>query len=488
MLERHEIDVALAYEVHERSRLLRVPLLEEEKLFVTVPGSALSRVASSTASRTVRPNGDAAARSAARVCIRSSTASRIWPDPGWIESLRQLAENSDHMDAQREPADQADTPRPTGNRYNIAEWAGAFGDLGTLIPFVVAYLTVMKLDATGVLVAFGAAMIATGIVYRTPVPVQPMKAIGAVAAAQAAQTAVITPASVHAAGLVTGVVWLLLGATNAATRISQAVPRHVVIAIVLGLGMAFMLEGIKMMAAQWIVAGVALALTMVLLGSRRIPAMFVILVLGVILGLWQQPELAQRIAATRVVFQLPHFAWPAIAWTDFVLGVLFLALPQLPMTVGNALIAIRQENNRLFPERALTERKVALSTGIMNVAGSAIGGVPMCHGAGGMAGHVAFGARTGGAVVILGVLLLAAGLFLGPSVELFLRILPAPLVGVILFVTGASLALGSCDFPKNKGERFVTLVTAAFTIYNVGIAFVVGIVGAWIARKGWLRL
>jgi hypothetical protein len=124
----------------------------------------------------------------------------------------------------------------------------------------------------------------------------------------------------------------------------------------------------------------------------------------------------------------------------------------------------------------------------MNVAGSAIGGVPMCHGAGGMAGHVAFGARTGGSVVMLGIVLVGLALFVGSSVESVLAVVSPAVLGVILFLTGAQLALGSCDFPKDKGERFVTLVTAAFSIWNVGIAFVVGLAGAWIARKGWMKL
>jgi len=242
------------------------------------------------------------------------------------------------------------------------------------------------------------------------------------------------------------------------------------------------------MAGQWLIAGGGLLVTIALLGNQKVPAMFVLLALGILCGLWQQPELAARLSDTRIEFSLPTFTWPSIGWSDLVLGVVFLALPQLPMTIGNALIAIRQENNRLFPDRPASERKIALTTGVMNVAGSAIGGVPMCHGAGGMGGHVAFGARTGGAVVILGVVLVILGLFFGASVENFLRVLPPAVVGVILFVTGAQLALGSCDFPKQKAERFVTLVTAAFAIWNVGIAFVVGLAGAWVTRRGWLKL
>src|SRR3990167_5802597 len=98
-----------------------------------------------------------------------------------------------------------------GNRFDRLEWACAFGDLGTLIPFVVAYISLLKMDPYGILLAFGIAKIVSGIYYQTPFPVQPMKAIGAVATTQAAQTIVITPAAVYGEGIVTGLVWLALG-------------------------------------------------------------------------------------------------------------------------------------------------------------------------------------------------------------------------------------------------------------------------------------
>src|SRR5580700_2977684 len=142
------------------------------------------------------------------------------------------------------------------NRFDRMEWAGAFGDLGTLLPFVVAYLAALKMDPFGILFSFGAAMVVCGLYYRTPFPVQPMKAIGAVAATQAAQTAVITPSTVYAADLATGLIWLLLGLTGAATLIARLVPRFVVIGIVLGLGMNFMLQGVGMMSSGWFIAAI----------------------------------------------------------------------------------------------------------------------------------------------------------------------------------------------------------------------------------------
>lgn len=374
------------------------------------------------------------------------------------------------------------------NRYDRMEWAGAFGDLGTMIPFVVAYIGMVGMDPLGVLFAFGVTLIVCGLYYRTPIPVQPMKAAGAVAVTQAAQTAVITPAAVLGAGLTTGVIWLLLGMTGTARRVAALIPRFVVMGIVLGLGMAFMIQGIAMMTTNWLVAGIGLAGTVLLLTNRKVPAMFLLLIFGAACGLVQDPSLWRKISGIAFEFRAPRFALADITWHDLLLGTVFLTLPQLPLTLGNAIIATREENNLLFADRPVHDNQLANSTGMLNVFGSTVGGIPMCHGAGGMAGHVAFGARTGGATVILGVLLLVLALFLSGSVQTLLEIFPRAVLGVILFLTGAQLALGACDLSPDKGERFLTLITAAFCIWNVGIGFLVGMIGHFINRKGLLKL
>jgi xanthine/uracil/vitamin C permease (AzgA family) len=368
------------------------------------------------------------------------------------------------------------------------EWAGAFGDLGTLIPFVVAYIGVLKMDPFGILFSFGVSLLVAGLYYQTPFPVQPMKAIGAVAATQAAQTATITQATVYGAGLVTGLIWLILGSTGAASRLTRWVPRFVTVGIVLGLGLGFMLEGIKMMSSGWIVATLGLLGTVLLLTNKSLPAMFLLLVFGVVCGIYQTPDFGQTWSDVHVRWHWPTIAVSSIGWHDLVIGGLFLALPQIPLTLGNAVIAITEENNRLYPDRAVTEDKVAISTGAMNLTSACLGGVPMCHGAGGMAGHVAFGARTGGAPVILGLILLLAACFLSDSVAMLFGLLPRGVLGVVLFLTGIQLALGSCDFSKHKVERFITLAVAAFSMWNVGVAFVIGILLGLLHRRGWLRV
>ena len=377
--------------------------------------------------------------------------------------------------------------RPS-NRFDLAEWAGAFGDLGTLIPFVAAYVSILKMDANGLLVAFGVALIAAGAIYRTPFPVQPMKAIGAAAVSQTMLAAGLGAAAVVGAALTTGLLWIVLAVTGLGRRAAGWVPRSALLGVVMGLGFSFMLEGIRMMSASPWVAGLLLALTLLLLGRPRVPAMLVLLGIGVLVALIGQPALMRDLGALRPEFRLPGFAWQSLSMNDLWVGFILLALPQLPLTFGNAYIAITEENNRLFPDRPVSARAVAYSTGLMNLGSSLIGGIPMCHGAGGMAGHVQFGARTGGSSIILGSILLGAGLFLSASIDTVFRIFPASVLGVIMFLAGLQLALGSRDSGAEKADRFVVLATAAFAIWNVGAAVLFGILVHQASQRGWLRI
>src|SRR5450759_4792135 len=216
--------------------------------------------------------------------------------------------------------------------------------------------------------------------------------------------------------------------------------------------------------------------------------MFLLLLVGALAAVIQDPALLEAIGTVSVNFRTPSFALANMTWRELAIGTVFLALPQVPLTLGNAIIAVTEENNKLFPDRPITEKKVSVSTGIMNLISPLLGGVPMCHGAGGMAGHVRFGARTGGALIILGVIIMLLALFFSSSLGTLLRIFPPAILGVILFLTGAQLALGACDISKDKGERFATVITAALAIWNVGIAFVVGSAILLVAHRGWLKL
>jgi len=371
----------------------------------------------------------------------------------------------------------------TENRYGKMEWAGAFGDVGTLIPFVVAYITIVKVEPLGLLLMFGVALMASGLYYRTPLPIQPMKAIGAAAVAGG-----ISPAALFGAGLTTGLFWLLAGVTGAIRPISRLATKPVVRGIMLGLGLSFMVDGVNRMRTAPLLAGIALVATYLLLTNPRIPAMFILLVIGVVSAVIMDPQLVSELARVHVGFKLPVFSLSAMTWNDLVVGTLLFTLPQIPLTLGNAVIAIVAENNELFPDRKVTEKKIAISQGIMNLVAPIFGGVPMCHGAGGMAGHVRFGAKTGGALVILGSLLIVIALFFSDSVAIFFKIFPNAILGVILFFAGAELAIVVRDIGDEKSGFYVMLIVAAFAMWNMGAAFLAGVILDTSLRRGWLKI
>lgn len=373
----------------------------------------------------------------------------------------------------------------TRNAYDLRELAGAFGDLGTFIPFLVGYLTVSKMDPVGVLVAFGIFKIFVGLYFRTPVPIQPMKAIGTAAITH---PGAIMPGAILASGLFTGAFWLLMGVTGAVTWIARLTSRSIVHGLVLGLGLGLMLEGVKLMDGDWLLAVVAMVLTFLLLSHERIPAMLLLLAFGAATAVAREPGILAELAGIGFHPRLPHFAVAGLGWEDLFTGVLVLGLPQVALTLGNAIVATVEENNALFPDRPITVRTVAIDHGVMNLVSASVGGIPMCHGAGGMAGHVRFGARTGGSLVILGALVLFTGLFLGDSVATLFKLFPASLLGVILLFGGLELATGALGDSPAKQDRYVLLLTAGVAMWNMGAGYLAGLLLHHAIRRGVVRL
>jgi len=360
-----------------------------------------------------------------------------------------------------------------GNEYNRMELAGAFGDLGTLIPFVVGYITLNKMDPLGILVAFGIFKIFVGLYFRTPVPIQPMKAIGGMAIAHPGS---ITHGMIWGSGIFTGIFWLLMGMTGAITWIEKVTTKPVVRGIMLGLGLSFVVEGLGMMREEPLFAIGGAIITLLLLNSKRLPAMLVLLGYGIVLAFVQKPELLKELSHVSIRFRFPELTFVRMSWQDLLAGFVILGLPQAPLTLGNAIIGMVAENNAYFPDRKVTAKVISIDHGLMNLVSTFIGGIPMCHGAGGMAGHIRFGARTGGALVILGVIVLLTGLFLSDSVSLLLQVFPRSILGVILFFAGVELALVVRDVKLKKQNLFVLLVTAGTAMWNMGVAYLAGLI------------
>jgi len=372
-----------------------------------------------------------------------------------------------------------------GNDYNKMEFAGAFGDLGTLIPFVVGYITINKMDPLGILVAFGIFKIFAGLYFRTPIPIQPMKAIGGMAISH---PGLITPGMIWGSGIFTGIFWLLMGVTGAITWIEKITTKPVVRGIMLGLGLSFITEGLVMMKEQPLVAIGGVVITFLLLSSKRFPAMLCLLGYGIVMAFIQRPELMQELSHLSIRFRLPELTFGKISWKELVAGFVMLGIPQVPLTLGNAIIGTVAENNIHFPDRKVTARKISLDHGFMNLISTCLGGIPMCHGAGGLAGHIRFGASTGGALVILGLIVLLIGLFLSDSVALIFQVFPKSILGIILFFAGMELALVIRDIRLRKENLYVLLLTAGIAMWNMGIAYLAGLALYYGIQRRWIRV
>jgi MFS superfamily sulfate permease-like transporter len=312
-----------------------------------------------------------------------------------------------------------------------------------------------------------------------------MKAIGGMAIAHAGT---ITPGMIWGSGIFTGLFWLLMGITGAITWIEKVTTKPVVRGIMLGLGLTFVMEGLNMMKGGPLFAIGGVVITLLLLNSRRFPAMLILLAYGIILAFIQKPGLLEELSHISLRFRFPDLTFTRMSWKDLIAGFLVLGLPQAPLTLGNAIIGTVAENNQYFPDRKVTAKTIAVDHGVMNLFSTLIGGVPMCHGAGGMAGHIRFGARTGGALVILGVIVLFTGLFLSDSVSLIFQVFPRSILGVILFFAGVELALVVRDIKLKKQNLFVLVITAGTAMWNMGVAYLAGLILYYGLQRRWIKV
>ena len=372
-----------------------------------------------------------------------------------------------------------------GNQYNREEFAGAFGDLGTLVPFIVGYITLNRMDPLGILVSLGLFKIFAGLYFRTPMPIQPMKAIGGMAIAHAST---ITPGMIWGSGIFTGVLWLLMGLTGAVSWIEKITARPVVRGIMLGLGLSFIMEGLGMMRTQPLFAIGGAVITLLLLNSRRFPAILALLVYGVIVAFIHNPSLPAELTHISVRFRWPGVGIPHFSLSELATGVLLLGLPQAPLTLGNAVIGTVAENNQHFPDKPVTAKAISIDHGVMNMISPFLGGIPVCHGAGGMAGHIRFGARTGGSLVILGFIILFAGLFLSDSILLVLQVFPRSVLGVIMLFAGVELSLVIRDVKLKKENLFVLIITTGIAMWNMGAAYLAGLALYHAIERKWIKI
>ena len=344
------------------------------------------------------------------------------------------------------------------------------GDFGTLFPLAIGYIVVCGLNPAGLFIWMGLVNIATGLVYRLPMPVEPKKVIAATAIAQA------WPASlVYASGAGLGITWFVLTATGLTRQIVRWTPMFVVRGIQLALGMLLTWEGLQMMQPAPILGLAAIIIVLLLRENRYAPASVVLMVLGVALAFTS----GQSRPVLQLALTLPPLTVPRV---DEVWQAMLLAgFAQIPLSLTNAVIATAALIRDYFPDKPVSEERLMLNMGFMNIVPSFFGGMPLCHGAGGLAGQYYFGARTGGTNIIEGVIELSMGLFLGKSIGDVLAAFPMPLVGGMLFLVG--LEFGKVVLGLKGWALRLALLTALLSVVtNMALGFTVGLAAAYIVR------
>lgn len=392
-------------------------------------------------------------------------------------------------------------------RFNRLELAGAMGDLGTLLPLAIGMILVNGLSPAGIFFVVGIFYIFSGLYFRVTTAVQPMKVIGAYAVA-----ASLTHQQIMAGSLIMALILIVVGASGAINWINKYTPKAVVRGVQLSTGVLLMIQGVKCMLGTstlqqlsnlaepylaWqkigpmpigiLIGIVGVLLTLLLLENRRLPAGLVIIGFGLALGV----GLGTLDSLDGFGFKVGLPDWLPFgmpAKIDFTFAFFALVLPQIPMTVGNAVLANADLSHQYFGDNArkVTGRSLCISMALANLLAFFFGGMPMCHGAGGLAAHYRFGARTAGSNLMIGLFMVFAVILIGDHLLALFHLIPYAILGVLLFFAGGQLALTITDMDK-RSEMFIALSMLGVSLgKDLAAGFIAGLILAMMLklRKG----
>ena len=393
--------------------------------------------------------------------------------------------------------------------FNRQEFAGSLGDLGTILPIAIGMILINGLNPTGLFLSVGLFYLFTGFYYKVTVSIQPMKVIGAYAIATAAGSGEIL-----ASCFLMGIILLVLGLTGAINIIGKYTPKSVIRGVQFSTGILLMVQGIKLMIGTsnlqvlqkmaepylriqsigllpvGVVIGIAGAiLTMFLLDNKKMPAGLVIVVFGLVTGLiFGTKQDFDKLHLSLYLPEFMPFGFPLK--TEFMFAMFALVLPQLPMTIGNAVIANADLSKEYFKKNSkkVTYKSLSITMAIGCFLSFFLGGMPLCHGAGGLAAHYRFGARTAGSNYIIGSVFVFFVLLSGSGILTIIYLIPMAILGVLLIFSGSQLALTIQDV-LNKKDLFAVIIILSITLVtNLGFAVIIGFALAYLLKLRKIKI
>lgn len=345
-------------------------------------------------------------------------------------------------------------------RPTVGDLSGALGDLGVMVPLVAALVLVNGLNPGSVLVMAGLLAITAGVIFKVPFPVQPLKALTALAVAQG-----LSADMIHSAGLQIGLILVLLSLTGIAGWLARLFTLPVIRSLQFGVGALLVVSAVKLVLKppsvfehapprMWglVLAAATVAVVAVAAATRRYFLIGILFIGGLLIGL-----VVTQVDLGTVEFQMPSFGLPP--WSVMGSAFVLLVIPQIPLTYGNAVVGVSHLAREHFGEAAsrVTPQRVALSCGIGNVASAAFGGMPMCHGSSGFTAHVRLGARTAAMNLVLGGAFLTLGFVFSNQVLALFGLLPVWTLAGFLAYAGVRHALLILDL---RGARLVVALVA----------------------------
>lgn len=389
------------------------------------------------------------------------------------------------------------------------EIAGSLGDLGTILPLAIGMILINDLSPAAIFFSVAIFYIFSGLYFRLTSPVEPMKVIAAYAIATG-----VTATQIQASCLLIVIILLFFGATGLISLISRYVPKPVVRGVQLSTGLLLVTQGVKLMIGSTkfqelssaaepylsiqslgplpfglVIGGFLGILTLIMLNNERLPAALIIVGTGLLIGLLLGTR--QGLAELVPGFHFPDFfPYGFPSGPDYSFALLVLVMPQIPMTLGNAVIATNDLYKEYFPQQSkmVSPRSLTLSMSAANLVSFVFGGIPMCHGAGGLASRYCFGARTAGSNLIIGGVFILLALFLGSGIIALINLIPLSALGVLLIFAGMQLALTILDLHTRK-ELFVPILIVSITLAsNLAIGFIAGIIIAYILKSEKLKV
>ncbi|OPX62334.1 putative sulfate/molybdate transporter [Methanoregula sp. PtaB.Bin085] len=358
-------------------------------------------------------------------------------------------------------------------RFSLSELSGSLGDFGTIIPLILAVALVSDVNIRYELLFFGIWFILTGLYYRLPIPLEPMKAVAVIVIAGS-----IGSAEIAAAGLILGIIFLVLGFGRFFAIIETWVPQSVVRGIQLGLALLLFRSSGDFVVKDpaFFLLGLAIIVCFYLITRfRSVPDLSAIVVIGV------------GLVAGIVLYGVPPISLippPLLvipAPSDFSSAFATLVLPQVVLTITNAILATSLLTKDLF-RKDVPPKRFSMTIGLMNLVSVPFGGFPMCHGAGGLAGQYRYGARTGGANVYAGFIFIILALFFtSPQV---LSIIAVGVLGALLVFVGIEMGRHGL---KTDSYVITGLIALLALVFGMTVAFIIGMVLAYGAGWIWKR-